>query len=72
MMPRLNAWHSTCRCGKRSYADRKAAKLARKHTGGSGLSVYRCPLSDSWHIGHTPYLINRGISSRNDFRGGAA
>lgn len=67
-----HAFHSTCECGKRSYGSRKGAKIARKRTGSPGMSVYRCQRSDAWHIGHTPYVINRGISSRNEFRGGAA
>lgn len=69
---RPHEFHATCACGKRSYGSRKGAKIARRRTGAAGLSIYRCERSQSWHIGHTPYVINRGISSRDEFRGGAA
>lgn len=72
-MRRADTWIDTCTCGKRSYPNRKAARTARKQTGGGRMSIYRCHHSGHWHIGHTPYAINRGITSRHDYhRGGAA
>ena len=58
--------YHTCDCGKRCYYTKSAAKRVRRIMGDSGLSVYRCPHSDTWHIGHKPRPLVRGEISRDE------
>lgn len=59
-------YHSICDCGKRSYATRNDARAARRRTGSSGLSTYRCKASGHWHIGHSPIPLKHGVITRDD------
>lgn len=47
---------TTCPCPrrKRAYATRREARLARHELHDPTLHVYRCPVSNLWHLGH-PY-----------------
>ena len=49
--------------GKRSYLDRRAARVAKRRLIGDGtaknvdrLSVYRCQTGDHYHLGHRPRM----------------
>ena len=53
----------TCTCGKRAYQDRATAKQAGKATG-PGLRVFRCVVSESWHVGHRDPRVSRDQSQR--------
>jgi len=54
-------------CHKRGYYSRKAARagLRSLHQNEGGVSVYACPHTDLWHIGHLPKsVVQRGNVSR--------
>ena len=54
-------------CGtKRRYANRKAARAARRRTPSSDhLSIYYCPWCGWYHIGHLPKAVSQGKASRD-------
>lgn len=59
-------WH-TCRCGKRGYHNRKtAAAVRRGHRDRRHLGVYRCHISNLWHLGHKPRTLINGDIGRHE------
>lgn len=54
-------------CNKRGYFSRKAARAGIRtlHQNEPAVSVYQCPTTDLWHIGHLPKtVVSRGAVSR--------
>ncbi len=58
-----------CPCGKRGFADKATAKIARKRID-PALRAYRCPDSGWWHLGHLDDRIIQGIVDRREVYGG--
>jgi len=51
--------------GKMCFTSRKAAKKYMiKKFPHDRMSVYRCPASDYFHFGHTPYAVAHGFGQR--------
>lgn len=51
--PLRSGYVRTCECGKKAYASRKKARMARRVLHHPGrLNAYRCHWSDYWHLGH--------------------
>lgn len=55
-------------CGKARFVARADAKKCLKEMfAGESMTVYRCGLDAQYfHIGHTPYLVKRGVQSRGE------
>jgi hypothetical protein len=52
-------------CGKLSFLSRKAARAnMRKVHPGESMQVYTCGIY--FHYGHSPYVVSRGVISRNN------
>lgn len=55
-------------CSKRGYYSRQSARAGVRslHQNEPGVSVYKCPATDLWHIGHLPKtVVSRGSVARN-------
>ena len=53
----------TCRCGKRGWSTKAAAKKVRRVTD-RGMATCQCALSALWHNGHLPQAVSNGRLSR--------
>lgn len=59
-----------CRCGKRGWVTRSAARSMRKATDpSSAMSAYLCPESGLYHLGHLPPAVREGRLGRQDVSG---
>lgn len=56
-----------CSTGKLQYANRKQAKIGRRRTGDSSLSLYRCPECDWIHLGHMLRNVRNGTYDKADW-----
>lgn len=63
MRPLHRLWLRCPTTGKRGYADRRAAKSARRDTD-KGMRIYLCDDCDRFHIGHVPSWKTREAMRR--------
>ncbi|GAB3863390.1 hypothetical protein GCM10028801_30900 [Nocardioides maradonensis] len=62
-------YESTC-SGKVRHSSRKEAKhVARTNHPGVRLQAYLCDFCGTWHLGHPPSAVVRGIQDRRTWRG---
>lgn len=55
------------KCGKVGYYTKQSAKIGRRvnHASDHRVSIYKCPFSNTWHLGHMPQeIVNRGFVDR--------
>lgn len=58
-----------CPTGKREHSDRRSAKAHARALVGQHLRPYLCRDCGTWHVGHLPGSVIRGLSTADEHYG---